>query len=163
MGSLRMEMWLRAWCRPLACTPHDIGVLPSPFAQVRQGFCLAQGDREARRDQDRNWHCCISSSCDSWGTLQSPVKNPDTCGRDKEMWKRNKKVAVVMICSPIRGTLEGAMHHGLRDTHRCRDGRYQQPRGRVIASSISSNNNKVRHWSTTSGSVIRSPSSRRAT
>ena len=30
-------------------------------------------------------------------------------------WKRNKKVAVavVMICSPTRGTLEGAMHHGL--------------------------------------------------
>src|SRR5205823_12590503 len=44
-------------------------------------------------------------------------------------WKRNKKVSVVMICSPIRGTLEGAMHHGLRDTHRCREGRYQQPRG----------------------------------
>src|SRR6266536_1066392 len=45
--------------------------------------------------------------------------------------KRNKKVAVsvVMICSPIRGTLEGAMHHELRVTHRCREGRYQQPRG----------------------------------
>jgi uncharacterized protein YdiU (UPF0061 family) len=43
--------------------------------------------------------------------------------------KRNKKVSVVMICSPIRGTLEGAMHHGLRVTHRCREGRYQQPRG----------------------------------
>ena len=30
-------------------------------------------------------------------------------------WKRNKKVAVavVMICSPTRGILEGAMHHGL--------------------------------------------------
>src|SRR5262252_5289910 len=30
-------------------------------------------------------------------------------------WKRNKKVAVsvVMLCSPNRGTLEGARHHGL--------------------------------------------------
>jgi len=28
--------------------------------------------------------------------------------------KHNKKVSVVMICFPIRGTLEGAMHHGLR-------------------------------------------------
>src|SRR5690242_18465883 len=32
-----------------------------------------------------------------------------------------------MLSSPTRGTLEGAKHHGLRDTHRCRDGRYQQP------------------------------------
>src|SRR5262247_3447572 len=43
--------------------------------------------------------------------------------------KRNKKVSVVMICSPSRGTLEGAMHHGLRVAHCCREGRYQQPRG----------------------------------
>src|SRR5215470_18451473 len=43
--------------------------------------------------------------------------------------KRNKKVAVVMICSPSRGTLEGAIHHGLRVAHCCREGRYQQPRG----------------------------------
>ena len=34
-----------------------------------------------------------------------------------------------MICSSIRGPLEGARHHGLRDTHRCREGRYQQLRG----------------------------------
>src|SRR5262249_53531182 len=33
--------------------------------------------------------------------------------------KRNKKVAVsvAMICSPIRETLEGARHHGLRVAH----------------------------------------------
>src|SRR5262245_19891461 len=47
-------------------------------------------------------------------------------------WKRNKKLAVsvVMLCAPSRGTLEGAMHHGLRVTHRCREGHCQQPRGR---------------------------------
>src|SRR4030095_5439467 len=35
--------------------------------------------------------------------------------------KRIKKVAVsvVMICSPIRGTLDGARCHGLRVAHRC--------------------------------------------
>jgi hypothetical protein len=27
--------------------------------------------------------------------------------------KRNKKVAVFVLCSLIRGTMEGAMHHGL--------------------------------------------------
>src|SRR5262245_53910196 len=47
----------------------------------------------------------------------------------KQKRKRNKKVAVVMIGSPIRGTLEGAMHHGLCVTHRCRKGRHQQSRG----------------------------------
>src|SRR5438874_313182 len=31
--------------------------------------------------------------------------------------------------TPIRGVLEGAMHHGLRVTHRCRKGRHQQSRG----------------------------------
>ena len=30
-----------------------------------------------------------------------------------QMWKRNKKVAVFVLCSLIRGTMEGAMHHGL--------------------------------------------------
>ena len=39
--------------------------------------------------------------------------------RGKIQRKRNKKVAVsvAMICSPIRGTLEGARHHGLRVAH----------------------------------------------
>ena len=41
------------------------------------------------------------------------------CGRgylhaaDVSSWKRNKKVAVFVLCSLIRGTMEGAMHHGL--------------------------------------------------
>jgi hypothetical protein len=48
----------------------------------------------------------------------------------KKQRKRNKKVAVCMICSLLRGTMEGAMHHGLGVTHRYREGRCQQPRGR---------------------------------
>ena len=47
-------------------------------------------------------------------------------------WKRNKKVSFVMICSPIRGALDGARHHGLCVTHRCREGRYQQSRGEQV-------------------------------
>src|SRR6266446_1011601 len=45
------------------------------------------------------------------------------------MGKRHKKVAVCMIGSPLRGTMEGALHHGLCVTHGCREGRCQQPRG----------------------------------
>jgi len=33
--------------------------------------------------------------------------------QDINDWKRNKKVAVFVLCSLIRGTMEGAMHHGL--------------------------------------------------
>jgi hypothetical protein len=52
-----------------------------------------------------------------------PVTVPESPAAPEPMTprKRNKKVAVsvVMISSPIRGTLEGARHHGLRVAYRC--------------------------------------------
>ena len=54
-------------------------------------------------------------------TKDVTVQTVQTAAEIAVRGKRNKKVAVpvVMICSPIRGTLEGARHHGLRVTHHC--------------------------------------------
>src|SRR5919106_5358805 len=48
-----------------------------------------------------------------------------------EQGKRNKYVsaAVFMICSPIRGPMEGVIHHELRVTYCGRESRCQQPGG----------------------------------
>jgi class 3 adenylate cyclase len=74
------------------------------------GIVEALGQLNTRLAQEQGVHVAVRLGIHTGLVVVGDVGGGT---RQEQLGKRNKKVAVFMICSLLRGTMEGAMHHGL--------------------------------------------------